>query len=190
MTYNKFNPTKDDTVATWLLRLMWPFVWGPLALAGGIITKQGWPIFVGMVVFTTWIYLRTVPLQTRIKDARLYADSCVDLKWHRKALAKKTQQFVDAGFSIPNEDHPGGPPITPNVLSYGPCPRGDRWVVKPIPGVQHGGDFLTHLRRLETAFERRLIVELTVEPSRVILIWIFSDPLSQTRRPDDNPSAE
>jgi hypothetical protein len=187
MTYNKFDPTKNDTVTTWLLRLLWPFIWGPVALAVGVATKTGWGILAGFAMLTLWLYVRTLPMRNRRNDKQRYQDSDVDLRWLRKTLAKASVLFATAGFSIPNPRNADGPPITPKVLSHGPCPSGSRMVVEPIPGVQHGGDFLDRLRNLETAFGRKLIVELSDDPCRVILIWRFSDPLSQTRRPDDNP---
>ena len=190
MTYNKFNPTKDETITTWLVRLLWPNVWGPAALAGGIATKQGWPILTGVVVFTIWFYLRSAPLRNRIKDNRRYDGSDVDLKWHRKAVSKAPERYAAAGLSISNPRNLDGPPLTPDLANCGPCPLGDRWVVNLIPGVQHGGDFLERLHNLESAFGRRLIVELSNNPRQVILIWLFSDPLSQIRRPNDNRLGE
>jgi hypothetical protein len=98
--------------------------------------------------------------------------------------------FAAAGLSTPNLRNPDGPPITPKVLSHGPCPQGSRWVIELIHGVQHGGDFQARLFNLETAFGRKLIVELSDDPRKVILIFRFTDPLSETRRPDDSPFGE
>ena len=187
MTYNKFNPTKNDTVTTWLLRLLWPFAWGPLALAVGIATKTGWGTLAGFSVLAVWVYVRTRPIRNRRNVTQRYQGSGVDLRWLRKAKANAPVRFAAAGLSIPNSRNPEGPPIAPKVLSDGPCPQGSRWVVELIPGIQHGGDFLDRLRNLETAFGRKLIVELSDDPRIVILIFRFTNPLSETRRPDDNP---
>lgn len=187
MTYSKFNPTKNDTVTTWLLRLLWPFIWGPVALAVGIATKTGWGAITGVVVLSVWLYVRSRPLRNRRNDKQRYQGSGVDLKWLRKTLAKASAFFAAAGLSIPNLRNPDGPPITPKVLSHGPCPQGSRWVIKLIPGVQHGGDFQARLLNLETAFGRKMIVELSDDPREVILIFRFTDPLSETRRPGENP---
>jgi hypothetical protein len=187
MTYNKFDVTKNDTVTTWLLRLLWPFIWGPAALAVGVVTKTGWATLAGLTVLIVWIYIRTLPLRNRHTDKQRYRGSGVDLKWLRKTLAKASALFEAAGLAIPNLRDPDGPPITPKVLSHGPCPQGCRLVIEPIPGVQHGGDFLDRLRNLETAFGRKLIVELSDDPCKVILIFRFTDPLAETRRPTDDP---
>lgn len=188
MTYNKFNPTQTDTVATWLLRLLWPYLWGPLALAFGIASRTGWGILAGVYVLIVWLYLRSFPLRSRRYDKQRYRGNSTDLKWLRRALRKAPEFFETAGLSIANPRNPDGPRITPKIVSHGPCPSGCRMVIEIIRGVQHGGDFVDRLRNLESAFERKLIVELSdYDPCRVILTWRFSEPLSQTRRPDDSP---
>jgi hypothetical protein len=185
--YNKFDPTKNDTVATWLLRLSWPFIWGPVALAVGIATKAGWGTLAGFAVLAVWLYVRTRPIRNRHNDKQRYQGSDVDLKWQRKALANAPSHFDAAGLSIPNPRDPDGPPSTPKVLSHGPCPRGSQWIVELIHGRQHGDDFLGRLLNLESAFGQRMVVELDTDPRRVILIFLFTDPLGEIRRPTDNP---
>jgi hypothetical protein len=158
-----------------------------VALAIGIATKTGWGILAGVAVLIAWLYVRSRPFRNRRNDKRRYQGSDVDLKWQRKALANAPSHFDAAGLSIPNPRDPDGPPITPKVLGHSPCPQGSRWSVELIHGRQHGGDFQARLLNLETAFGRKLIVELSDDRRRVILIWCFTDPLSETRRPDENP---
>lgn len=186
MTYNKFDPTANDTVATWLLRLLWPFIWGPGALVVGIATKTGWGILAGVAVLTVWLYVLSKPLRNYRNDKRRYQGSDVDLKWLRRARRNAAASFAAAGLSIPNPRNPDGPPITPKVLGHSPCPLGSCWVVKLIPGIQHGGDFQARQFNLETAFGHKLTVVLGDDPRKVTLIFLFADPLSETRRPDEN----
>jgi hypothetical protein len=167
--------------------LAWPYIWGLVALAAGIVTKSGWGILIGSIIFIVWVYKRSLPLRRHHNDKQRYQGSVVDPKWLSRAIRNAVASFAAAGLSTPNLRNPDGPPITPKVLSHGPCPQGSRWVVELIHGVQHGGDFQARLLNLETAFGRKLIVELSDDPRRVILIWCFTDPLSETRRPDENP---
>lgn len=187
MTYNRLNPTKNETPVWWLLRLAWPYIWGLVALAVGIASRTGWGIIVGVAVLTVWLYVRTQTMGSRRHDKQRYRGNATDPKWLRKALKKASEFFETAGLSVANPRNPDGPPLTPKIVSHGPCPRGSRWVIELISGAQHGGDFVDHLRNLETAFGRKLIIEESDDPCRVILIWCFTDPLSEIRRPDENP---
>ncbi len=187
MTYNKFDPTKNETLVLWLLRLAWPYIWGPVALATGIISKNGWAILIGSLILAAWVYTRSRPLRDYCNDRQRYEGSGVDLKWLKKALAKAPELFEAAGLSIRDSRNPDGPPIVPKVLSHEPFFGSSCWKVSPVRGAQHGGDFLDRLPNLETAFGAKLTVSLSDDPRKVLLMWRFIDPLTQTRQPDDNP---
>ena len=187
MTYNKYAQYKDESISELLLRLVWPFIWGPFALAIGIFIPNGWYNLAGVAALTVWLYMRTESLRSLLIDKRRYKGRNVDLKWLRKTIRNAAAAFDAAGLSMVNPRNPEGQPITPTVLNHYPCPQGTRLVVQLIPGVQHAGDFLNRLPNLETAFGHRLTVELSNNVRNVILIFHFTDPLSETRRPDDSP---
>lgn len=185
--YNRLDPTKNETIVSWLLRLAWPYIWGPLALTIGIVAKGALGILIGSIILAAWAWRRSRNFRDHRDNKQRYEGSDVDLKWLKKSLAKSAELFEAAGLSIPDPRNPDGQPITPKVLSHEPFPGSSRWEVQPISGAQHGGDYLDRLPNLETAFGRKLNVELSNDPRKVVLVWRFIDPLTQTRRPDDSP---